>query len=96
MGMPISSYTVLSALSNPKIEDYDRDSAISALEPFNLFAFIIHDPEIHCEFDSTLTKMFDRLDYETGQKLLFFALVKPSEQWLAHAKQRDYERGHGI
>ena len=43
MGMPISSYTVLSALARDRGESYETEVAQRALRPFNLFAFIIHD-----------------------------------------------------
>ncbi len=86
--MPTSSYpenymAVLKAL-------YDDNKAGEALRRFNLFAFIIHDPETHPDFDSKLSSLFERLDHDTGDKLLFFALVNPPEKWLKTAENRDY------
>ena len=46
MGMPISNYTVLKALGYGGAP-YEVNTALDALRPFNLFAFIIHDPETH-------------------------------------------------
>ena len=89
MGMPISSYTVLNALAKGG-DGYEMHAAKRALAPFSLFAFVIHDPEIHDEFDRHLAHIFDRLDFDTGRRLLFLALVKPSAEWLAHAQSRDY------
>ena len=89
MGMPISNYTVLSALAQER-DGHERAIALDALRPFNLFAFLIHDPKIHHDFDRRLTRLFDELDYVTGDKLLFFALVDPPEEWLAHGSRRDY------
>ena len=129
MGMPISNYTVLKALSSggghgeirsrrkpARIEStwnlayampsdrefnpFDWDSgrpqqeeiqvAQAALAPFNLFAFIIHDPETHPEFHQKISSIFEDLDYTTGDKLLFFALVDPPEEWLRDAANRSY------
>jgi hypothetical protein len=91
MGMPICTYTVLRALTErPEIYDYELHSAKAALEPFNLFAFIIHDPEQHKGFAHALTRHFDHLDYITGEGLLFFALVDPSPAWLEHGAPRRY------
>ncbi|MGB3975892.1 MAG: hypothetical protein WBM02_00165 [bacterium] len=89
MGMPISSYTVLSALALGQ-DSYETEIAQRVLRPFNLFAFIIHDPNEHREFHNLLSRQFDRLDYLTGQRLLFFALVDPPKEWLAHGQNRDY------
>jgi len=92
MGMPISNYTVLKALGNKKASsnEYEKRTALAALSPFNLFAFIIHDPEEHQDFGRQISFAFDRLDFVTGEKLLFFALVDPPPDWLAHAQHRPY------
>jgi hypothetical protein len=92
MGMPISNYTVLKALGDKKASpnEYEKRTALAALSPFNLFAFIIHDPEEHHDFGRILSFAFDRLDFVTGEKLLFFALVDPPSDWLAHARHRPY------
>jgi len=66
--------------------------AKKALEPFNLFTFILHIPEIHKEFDYYLNNNFDRLDFLTGEKLLFFSLCDPPEVWIKHAESRNYYR----
>jgi len=85
MGMPISSYTVLSALANGR-NRYETEVAQRALSPFNLFAFVIHDPEEHSKFHQVLERQFDRFDFITGHKLLFLRLVDPPTNWLNHAK----------
>ena len=89
MGMPISSYSVLKAIVK-KSRDYREKAARNALEPFNLFAFIIHDPEIHKDFHDFLKTNFDKLDYVSGYKLLFFAIVDPPKEWLEHGSQENY------
>jgi len=89
MGMPISSYSVLSALASGR-NSYETEVAQRALSPFNLFAFIIHDPEAHSKFHQVLASKFDRFDYVTGHKLLFFSLVDPPTNWLDNASDRSY------
>jgi hypothetical protein len=91
MGMPISNYTVLKALGYGGAP-YEVNTALDTLRPFNLFAFIIHDPEAHPDFDRRINHRFDYLDYVTGDKLLFFALVDPPPEWLEHAGHRHYYR----
>lgn len=61
-------------------------------EPYNLFAFIIHDPEKHRDFSVNLKKQFLSLHHKTGKKLLFFALTQPPEQWNDEEVQPDYFR----
>lgn len=89
MGMPVSNYTVLRALGYGG-EKYEKQAAIKALEGFKLFAIIIHDPETDPEFDQYLQETFNRLDYITGDSLLFFALTDPSPEWLNRANRRAY------
>lgn len=89
MGMPVTSYTVLKTLALGG-QNYELHTIEKAIKPFNLFAFIIHDPQAHPDFEQYLNNEFDRFDYTTGDKLLFFALVDPPEKWLQHAKDRAY------
>lgn len=92
MGMPISNYTVLKALGDKRASphEYEKRTALDALSPFNLFTFIIHDPEEHLDFGRQISRSFDRLDFVTGDKLLFFALVDPPQDWLHHGRSRRY------
>lgn len=86
MGFPLTSYEILRDLADER----DSEAAKSALRPFNLFAFIVHNPDAHARFHSVLERKFDMLDYMTGRRLLFFALVDPPESWQRHAQNRDY------
>ena len=89
MGFPLTTYTTLQAL----VEDEpgsERDRAHEVLAPFNLFAFVLHDPVAHPEFGAVLQEDFDRFDYDTGDKLLFFSLVDPSPEWLGRYRARSY------
>lgn len=89
MGMPISSYSVLSTLALGG-ESYEQEAVKQALAPFSLYAFIIHDPAEHQLFAQHLAEFFDWYDHTTGDKLLFFALIDPPQAWLAHAAPREY------
>lgn len=91
MGMPISNYILIDALANGS-DSHEVKTALDTLRPFNLFTFIIHDPQSHPDFDERLNSLFDRLDYVTGDSLLFFALVDPPAKWLSHAGRRHYFR----
>ena len=97
MGMPITTYNVLHALD--KGQRHEIRLAQKVLAPFNLFAFIIHDPDADETSDfgqrnraveQKISRDFDYLDYVTGNKLLFFALADPPEKWLKHGQSRPY------
>lgn len=90
MAAPISSYDLLKPLSNPSKYSHEFETMNKVLNPFELFAFIIHDPEEHSAFDREMRRIFDRLDYLTGEKLLFFSLIDPPEEWLQHGREREY------
>jgi hypothetical protein len=97
MGMPVSNYSFFHSLSqrfykknnnelfnaqgyyagNPKMKELtDR-----VLNPYKIFAFIIHDPSRHQEFANTLKAEFINFHFLTGNNLLFFALTEAPEEW---------------
>ena len=99
MGFPIqNNYSLLRILScdNDIREDRlytdknGKDLFKESLSKFNLFAFVIHDPHKHKEFDNYLNSNFDRLDHSTGHKLLFFALISLSKDQKEEYSKRDY------
>lgn len=93
MGMPISSYLLLKTIADGNDNNLLKYSeAIRAIKDFNLYVFILHDPEEHKEFHRALIQKFDRMDYITGSRLLFFALVDPPKEWLEHGRNRPYYR----
>ena len=98
MGFPIrNNYTILRALAfgekeRSHHEQREYQTILNSLIHFNLFAFVIHDPNQHQSFDQRLSSIFEYLDHTTGQKLLFFALTNPSGQWRRRAESRDYYR----
>jgi len=91
MGMPLTCYTLLNDLCNKNGFSQLR-IVKKAFEPFNLFAFILHIPEIHKEFDEYINKEFDMLDHLTGEKLLYFSLCNPPKSWVRYASDREYFR----
>lgn len=105
MGFPVqNNYSILRALAFGNGRRYNRQSETiqiereeysnirKALEPFNLFAFVIHDPAQHPEFHRNFSTLFERLDHSTGEHLLFFALTDPPARWTERASQRAYYR----
>lgn len=54
------------------IERNEYTAILRSLKQFNLFAFVIHDPEKHRDFHNNLSSIFERLDHSTGHSLLFF------------------------
>jgi hypothetical protein len=81
MGMPISSYSFLSAIAGTHEEKGWWQERVKA---FRLFAFILHDPNRHRLFHGELSRSFDTLDYATGQRFLFLALVDPPKEGFSH------------
>jgi len=77
MGMPMSSYAAL--LNLEKVGTSTGSRARDFLDKFNLFAFVIHDPVMHPDFDAYLNSNFKLLHETTGNKLLFCALIKSSD-----------------
>lgn len=89
MGMFLSKYSMLNALGygadRPILEETKK-----ILDRFKLFGLILHDPEAHQDFHSTLNQTFERLDFLTGRDFLFFALTNPPRDWVERNRQRDY------
>ena len=81
MGMPINSFEIIYTLVKHDLSDWKYKQILKAISQFNVYAFIIHDPEIHKEFDKKLNNIFEQLDAQTLDKLLFFALVNPPKKW---------------
>lgn len=102
MGFPLhNNYSLLRALAFGPRSDYSRSNPVrvereeylaisKSLRNFNLFAFVIHDPEEDKDFHENLNTIFERLDHSTGEHLLFFTLTNPPEKWHRKAAQREY------
>lgn len=86
------SNSLLQSNEHTFIDRHDLDTVHRLVDQFNLFAFVIHDPEVHRDFHAFLGSVFDFLDYTTGQKLLFFALTDPPSTWHEGAVTRKYYR----
>lgn len=89
MGMFLSKYSMLNALGygadRPILEETKK-----ILDRFKLFGLILHDPNSHSEFHSTLRQSFERLDFLTGRDFLFFSLTDPPRNWIERNKGREY------
>lgn len=88
--MPISCYWSLVSLARhgERVSGWVKQIR----KTFSRFAFVIHDPTTHTEFDAALNNSFDDLDQMTGEHLLFFALVRPESADIDGLKQRRYYR----
>lgn len=90
MGIPISNYTIFKALTDKKIGSWEYEVACDCFKDFNILAFIIYDPIKHKELFTKLTNSFNVLDKKTGEKLLFFAVCNPPENWNEKIGNRSY------
>lgn len=89
--MPLTNYLLLREIGYGTGEQILQSETKRILDQFNLFGFIIHDPSVHIEFDKQLGASFEKLDYITGNKFLFFALTNPPAEWIEKSlKPRDY------
>jgi hypothetical protein len=91
MGMPINSYTLLKSFTDGS-KVLKKAEAVEALKPFNMYAFIIHDPKQHIDFHHHIAENFQMLDSTTGKKLLFFALTDPPQEWFDYTYNRPYRQ----
>jgi hypothetical protein len=87
--MPINSYTLLKSFTDGS-KVLSSSEVAKALKPYNIYAFIIHDPEEHRELDLHIAEYFEFLDSTTGKNLLFFALTEPPREWMEYANKRPY------
>ena len=94
MGFPLkNNYALFQALRRDTVLDPDAffPPFRTTLAPYNLFAFVLHDPSEHSEFHEALSEKFVDLDSSiSGQKLLFFCLTDPPAEWLKMASKRPY------
>lgn len=91
MGMILPKHEFFSLLSKRRHPPHRAvDEARSALAPFRLLGFILHDPVAHPEFHQVLSQSFERLDYLTGEYFLFFTVIEPNDNWIKRASGRGY------
>jgi hypothetical protein len=88
MGIPLTDYSVLKALSDGLEKEnsgfgssYEMEFALEALKEYSVYAFIIHDPKVHTDFHRYLDSQFEMLHYQSGQHLAFFGLVDSPEKF---------------
>jgi hypothetical protein len=97
MGIPITNYSILKALADGLDKEklgyrnsFEMDFAIEALQEYSVYAFIIHDPEVHTDFHSFLDSHFDILHYQTGDHLAFFGLVDSPQKFCLEGNRPFY------
>lgn len=91
MGMPVSCFSLLCDVAARR--DYRASTRAEAVfRRFKRFAFVIHDPAVHVDFDEALNTSFRDLDEATGRNLLFFALVRPENANVEGLFDRPYFR----
>ncbi|CAN5456834.1 hypothetical protein BH11BAC3_BH11BAC3_07540 [soil metagenome] len=79
MGYPASAALLLKALTNDENAWLSLQAKI-AVDQFSLFAIILSDPVKDPEFYSHLQDDFSYYDRLTGNKLLFFSIVKEADK----------------
>lgn len=91
MGFPLNdSYDLMAAFLRRQAEHHP--SSLPELYQFRLFAFVLHDPDVHKTFDSHIAQKFEQLDHSTGSALLFFCLTQASRTWTEGARDRKHHR----
>jgi hypothetical protein len=91
MGYPVDDFALFDAIINGKNQTLaDGYSEQLQIKPFKAYAFILHHPQIHLNFNKILNTQFEMLDQITGKDLLFFSISTPPEKWFKKAAKRDY------
>ncbi|MEH6954453.1 hypothetical protein [Neobacillus drentensis] len=97
MGIPLTDYSILKALSDGLEKEkrgfrnsYEMDFALEALQEYSVFAFIIHDPNVHTDFHAFLDSHFEMLHYQSGQHLAFFGLVDSPQKFCLEGNRPFY------
>ena len=75
MGVMVSEKTLCNLLIHGGTK-IDIEEIEEALTQFNLIAFVLHEPNIHLDFDEYLGNNFTSLSNRSDQYLLFFSLVE--------------------
>jgi hypothetical protein len=96
MGVPLSNYTILQCLAEgvdkekANLRSIEMDYALDALKNYSVFAFILHDPNIHKDFHELLGKQFRNLHRSSGEHLVFFGLVDSPKNYCLTGNQPFY------
>ena len=86
----MSKYSMLSALGYGASQSVTERTQ-ATLSKYNLFGVIIHDPKAHPDFHYEFGRLFEKLDYISGQNFLFFGLTNPPDDWVnIHILERNY------
>ena len=93
MTLPVDSFAVLAALAGPSRGNAGWYEVLGeSVRRFPLVVAIIHDPWRHRSFHDELVGQFNRLNYQTGESVLVFALVDPPDEWDPPPWFRSYVR----
>lgn len=76
MGMPLTKYSLLKAIGYGS-DRYVNAKAEELFSKYKLVGLILHDPQEHKSFHLAIERLFDKLDYLTGNLFLFLTLVNP-------------------
>jgi hypothetical protein len=72
--------------------DEDIDAIRKALDPFNLFVFVLHVSSIHLDFDEKLKDTLRRLDLISDEHLAFLAFVELDDDMIERLNTREYHK----
>jgi hypothetical protein len=72
--------------------DEDIDAIRKALDPFNLFVFVLHVSSIHLDFDEKLNDTLRRLDLISDEHLAFLAFVELDDDMIERLNTREYHK----
>jgi hypothetical protein len=97
MGIPITDYSVLKALADGLDKEkrgfgnsFEMEFALEALKEYSVYAFIIHDPNVHTDFHSFFESQFEMLHYNSGKNLAFFGLVDSPQKFCLEGNRPFY------
>jgi hypothetical protein len=77
-----------SASRMTKMRLKDTPEIRQALSAYQLFVFVLFDPQKHSAMQQRMQKRYEQLDEDTGDSLLFFSYFQPGQSWLAQ-RQHD-------
>jgi hypothetical protein len=96
MGVPLSNFTILKFLADGNerekagLRSFEMEYALDAMESYSVFAFVLHDPNVHKDFHEFLGKQFTSLHFSSGQHLVFFGLVDSPKKYCLTGNQPFY------
>lgn len=71
-----------------KLRLKDTPAIRQSLSLYQLFVFVLFDPQKHSAMQQRMQKRYEQLDEDTGDSLLFFSYFQPEQSWLV---RRQYD-----